>query len=157
MASEGECDACAALILGSALQVDEEECEGTRRVWTHDWLLRRPSHGSYFSLQREFRSEEQLFEKYLKLPVFDFILKRITPIVEKQETHLRQTISPGARLEATLLFLITGDYYSRLQHLTRIHQSTLGRFIPEICEAIYSELGNEYIKTPTTAGEYGAI
>ena len=99
-------------------------------------------------------SKESLGPKnsYLKLPVFDFILKRITPIVEKQETHLRQTISPGARLEATLLFLITGDYYSRLQHLTRIHESTLGRFIPEICEAIYTELGNEYLKTPTTAG-----
>ena len=73
-------------------------------------------------------SKESLGPKnsYLKLPVpvFDFILKRITPIVEKQETHLRQTISPGARLEATLLFLITGDYYSRLQHLTRIHEST---------------------------------
>ena len=103
-------------------------------------------------------SKESLGPKnsYLKLPVpvFDFILKRITPIVEKQETHLRQTISPGARLEATLLFLITGDYYSRLQHLTRIHETTLGRFIPEICEAIYTELGNEYLKTPTTAGEW---
>ena len=126
------------------------------RIWTHDWLLRRPSHGSYFSLQRELRSEEDLFEKYLKLPVpiFDFILKRITPIIKNHDTHLRETISPGARLEATLLFLITGDYYSRLQHLTRIHESTLGRFIPDICEAIYRELGNEYIKTPKTASEW---
>ena len=126
MASEAEGDACAALLVGAALLADEEECERRRRVWTHDWLLRRPSHGSYFSLQREFRSEEELFEKYLKLPVpvFDFILRRITPIIEKQETHLRQTISPGARLEATLLFLITGEHYSRLQHLTRIHEST---------------------------------
>ena len=63
------------------------------------------------------------------MPIFDYILERITPIIQKEETHLRETIPAGARLEATLLFLITGNYYSRLQNITRIRESTLGRFI----------------------------
>ena len=100
MATEEESDECAALILGAAL-FEEEEHGSQGRVWTHDWLLRCPFNGSYFSLQRELRSEEDFFEKYLRLPVpiLDFILKRITPMIEKEDTHLRQTIPPGPRLK----------------------------------------------------------
>ena len=40
--------------------------------------------------------------------------------------------------------------YSRLQYMTRIHECTLGKIIPEVCEAIYECLGKEYLKTPST-------
>ena len=39
--------------------------------------------------------------------IFYFILEKITPCISKQDTQLRECVSPGARLEATLLFLAT--------------------------------------------------
>ena len=59
--------ACASLIVGAAVVADEEE--KPTRIWSHDWLLRRPSHDSYFTLQKELRLEKDLFQHYLKVPV----------------------------------------------------------------------------------------
>ena len=78
-------------------------------------------------------------------PTFEFILSKVRPKIEKIDTDLREAIDAGARLEATLLYLITGDTYSRLQYMTRIHQSTLGKIIPEVCQAIYETLGKDYL------------
>ena len=66
--------------------------------------------------------------------------------VQKEETHLRTPISPGARLEATLLYLITGIPYSRLAFQTRISEQALGKIVPETCEAIYSCLKDQYLQ-----------
>ena len=90
----------------------------------------------------------------MSVPTFDYILNKIRPLIEKIETPMRETISAGARLEATLLYLITGDTYSRLQHLTRIHESTLGQFIPDVCEAIFKCLRDEFLLTPRTTEEW---
>ena len=64
------------------------------------------------------------FEKYLHipLPIYEFILERIKSKIEKKDTHFRVPIAAGARLEATLLFLVTGRSYSRLQYLNRIEK-----------------------------------
>ena len=147
--------ACAGLLVGGFL-VNGEPGRKRRCTWTEDWLLRRENYGSYYTLHREFRLQEKLFNKYLRIPIpiYDYILDKITPLIMKDDLHMRQTIPPGARFEATLLYLINGDYYSRLQHLTRIHETTLGRFIPEVCEAIYSALGREFIALPSTPEQW---
>ena len=110
-------------------------------------------------MYKELSTDEQLFQKYLHIPfpIYEFILERIKSKIEKQDTHFRVPITAGARLEATLLFLVTGHSFSRLQYLNRIEKSTLGKIIPEVCDAIYSVLGNEYIKTPTTKEEWQLI
>jgi len=59
---------------------------------------------------------------------------------------MRQSISAGQRLEATLIFLARGCSYSHLQFLTRISQQSLSAIIPETCDAIYLCLNDEYMK-----------
>ena len=91
---------------------------------------------------------ETNFQNYTRLPVnlFDSLLRKITQIIEKEDTILRDSISPGARLEATLLFLNSGCSYTSLQYSTRISKSALSSIIIETCEAIYTVLKDDYLK-----------
>ena len=57
---------------------------------------------------------------------------------------------PKIKLAATIRFLATGASYADLQHLFRVHKSTLSKIIPEVCEAIYSNLK----KTPIFEGKF---
>ena len=84
--------------------------------WTHEWLRQRNTLGSYATLQNELRFSEKSYHKYLSMPVpvFDMLLSRVTPHIEKQYTRLRECISAGAWLEATLLFLLPGMNYTKL-------------------------------------------
>ena len=152
MAAEGDTYACAAVVVGSYLQ----DSRPPRKIWTEDWLLKRDVLGSYATLQKELRLSSKLFNKYLRMPVetYEYILSKISPIIRKEQTNMRNPISPGARLEATLLFLLSGMSYSRLAYVTRIHETTLGKIIPEVCDAIYMAMREEFVKTPTTETEW---
>ena len=47
------------------------------------------------------------------MPVNSFcnLLTKIEPLISKNDIHLRETISPEARLEVTLRFLVVGESY----------------------------------------------
>ena len=89
-----------------------------------------------------------IFKKYLRIssPIFDILVEKWTPFIQKMDTNMRSAIPVGPRLEATLLFLIEGLPYSRLQYHTRISECALGRIIPVSCEAIFKIFGHEYLK-----------
>ncbi|KAK3883114.1 hypothetical protein Pcinc_012542 [Petrolisthes cinctipes] len=88
------------------------------------------------------------FENYTWMPVTAFheLLGNVKPYISKQDTHLRESVSPGARLEATLRFLASGGSYTSLQYSTRISKQSLSLIIPETCEAIYNVLKDDYLK-----------
>ena len=65
-------------------------------VWVKKWLLRRKERGSHG------------------------LLRKITPIIEKEDTILRDSITPGERLESTSLFSNSGCSFTSLQYSTRI-------------------------------------
>ena len=119
MEEESVVDACAAIIV--AYEDDHRATRKQRSTWTNDWLLKRNELGSYATLQRELRFSEKLYHKYLcmPVPVFDLLLSRVQPYIERQDTVFRKCIPPGARLEATLLFLLSGMNYTKLQMETR--------------------------------------
>lgn len=39
---------------------------------------------------------------------FNFLLKKVAPLIKKQDTHLRESIPPSERLSVTLRHLATG-------------------------------------------------
>ncbi|XP_031351783.1 putative nuclease HARBI1 [Photinus pyralis] len=90
-------------------------------------------------------------ETYLKL------LRLVTPLIKKSDTHLRPSISPHERLTSTLRFLATGRSYEDLKFSAVISPQALGQIIPETCDAIYSVLKNEYLKFPKTENDWKAI
>ena len=77
---------------------------------------------------------------------FFFLLEKTKPRIERQDTLLREAIPPGARLEATLVYLASGTSYRRLQYTTRISPASLSSIVPETCQAIYDALRDEFLQ-----------
>ncbi|MPC39258.1 hypothetical protein E2C01_032788 [Portunus trituberculatus] len=59
---------------------------------------------------------------------------------------MRESVSAGARLDATLLFLATGCSFTRLLYHARISRTSLSVIILETCQAIYDVLKDDYMK-----------
>ena len=59
---------------------------------------------------------------------------------------MRNPIPPNIKLAATLGFLSTGANCAELQHIFWIHQSTISKFITEVCEAFCTRLKDTYLK-----------
>ena len=85
------------------------------------------------------------------------ILERVSPIITKQDTNYRQSISAEQRLMVTLRYLATGSSMTQLHYDWCISVAALSAIIPETCEAIYNTLKGEYLKTPATQEEWEAI
>ena len=56
-------------------------------------------------------------------------------------------IPARVKLAAIIRFLSTGANYADLQHVFRIHKNTLSKFIPDVCEAIYTCLKEKYLSS----------
>ena len=82
----------------------------------------------------------------LKVEEFQYILYKIEPGISKADTNMRQAISAGAKLEATLRFLATGESYASLRFSTRISAPSLSTIIPMVCEEILHSLEDDYLK-----------
>ncbi|XP_031327434.1 uncharacterized protein LOC116171573 [Photinus pyralis] len=70
---------------------------------------------------------------------------------------MRQCVSARSRLELTLRFLATGESYRSLMYSSRIHESTISLFIPEVCEVIFNVLKDEFLMTPSTPESWQSI
>lgn len=73
------------------------------------------------------------------------LLRLVTPIIQKQDTNMREAITPHERLSATLRFLVSGSTYQNLRFQTVISTPSLSKIIPETCKAIIEVL-KDYIK-----------
>ena len=140
MSSDEETDVAAAIIVADHMD--------KRKVWTEEWLLKRYVLGSYASLFNDLRMNPKIFRKYLHLPIelFDLIVEKVKPSIERMDTAMRSAIPVGARVEATLLYLVEGIPCSRLQFSTRISESALGQIIPKTAAAIYAAFVDEFYK-----------
>ena len=69
--------------------------------------------GAYHCLMKELQSEDPAaLKNFLRMqqPQFDELLAKVTPIIEKRDTRMRESISPAERLAITLRFLASGMY-----------------------------------------------
>ena len=141
LSSDEEADFCGEIIRARSRQK-------TPKVWLEEWLKKRDTHGSYASIFEDVKMNDTYFLKYLHMPfeIYETILAGIEDKIEKKRTNMRPPIPAGARLLATLLYLIEGKTYSRLQWSTLIDQTTLGKIIPETCQAIFDRFNEEYFK-----------
>ena len=94
-------------------------------------------------LMNQFRLEdEDEYKRFLRMTPdkFNELIKLIETDIQKQNAHLHDAIPAKIKLAATLRFLATGSNYADLQHLFRVHKSTLSQFTPKVCEALYEKL-----------------
>lgn len=86
--------------------------------------------------------------------VFDVLLERVRPAIEKQDTVMRQAIPAKIRLMVTLTYLTSGANFHVMEDLYRIAHSTISKIVPEVCKAIWNSLSVDYVKCPTTPEEW---
>jgi len=88
-----------------------------RAYWVKYWLKpeRRLAVGHYHQLMEELRLDDQeSFYNFLRITplMFDELLERIIPFIEKRNTRFRQALEPGMKLAITPRHLATGDSHA---------------------------------------------
>ena len=88
------------------------------------------------------------YRNYLRMDddCFQHLLACVRPHIQKQDTVMREAISADQRLIATLRYLATGRSLQDLKFSTGISPQSLGKIIPETCEALIQTLKDEYLK-----------
>ncbi|XP_018367708.1 PREDICTED: uncharacterized protein LOC108757374, partial [Trachymyrmex cornetzi] len=120
---------------------EEETHRNNPRIWTHPYLLKRNRRGMHYNLFTELLFEDpDRFRRCLRMntALFENLLEKVTPIITKQDTHLRQRISPAERLSLTLRHLATG-------------------IIKEVCTAIIHVLREDYLRIPSCEDEWRVV
>lgn len=152
MSSKNEYAVCifaASYLLLEAIEEDEEPKKKRRNIWVKPWIEKRNVEGCFAKLLPELRNtESKQYSNFLRMCSndFDFLLDLVTPLIKKKDTQMRKSIPSGERLALTLRFLATGDSFKSLQYLFRIPQSTISVIIPDVLDAIYTVLKENYLK-----------
>ncbi|XP_058984567.1 putative nuclease HARBI1 isoform X1 [Musca domestica] len=132
-----------------------------RKVWSHDWLLQRDyGLGLASMVIDEMRLEDpDAFNDFARMtwPTFSELLEKVSPIITKQNTLMRESISSSARLLLTIRHLATGENYTQLAYGFRISKAAISIIVPETINALYWVLKDEFFKVPRTADEWKII
>lgn len=88
---------------------------------------------------------------------FQEILQLVTPIIQREDTVMRESISPAERLAVTLRFLATGESFTSLSFTFRISRQAISRIVIDTCQALYTVLKTDYMKVPSNEQEWLAI
>lgn len=139
----------AAYILESSSEDEDDVQKNRRTIWTKNWISRRQQERFYSKLLVELRTEEpDMYRNFLRMNAeqFDHLLTLEAPLIQKADTIMRRSISPGERLTLTLRYLATGENFRSLQYIFRIPATTISAIIPEVLDAIYEVLVGEMIQ-----------
>ena len=88
-----------------------EQSQRKKRLWTRPWILKREQFGAYHCLLEELKlSDRNGLKNFLRMDESSFneILDKVAPLIQKQDTQLRASISPAERLALTLRYLASG-------------------------------------------------
>ncbi|KAG1657412.1 Protein ALP1-like [Nymphon striatum] len=138
---------------------EESENGNERRWWVRPIFERREEQGAYHNLVREMRlnDNEYYFKFHRMSPTqFDEILSLVGPIIQKQDTHFRSSISAGERLSMTLRYLASGNSQASISFAYRCGRSTVSTIIRETNQAIWDALQGQYLRKPN-AEEWQSI
>lgn len=135
------------LLMGSELEA-EEESERRRKkpdCWVQNLFLDRDSCGYYIKLCN---MEARFFKRKMRMSKldFDFILKKVTPHIKKENTRMRAAIGPAERLAVTIRYLATGASMQVMSDVFRLSPTTVFRIVHETCPVIYATLKDEFLK-----------
>lgn len=130
-----------------------------RAFWTKDYLATRDSMPQTSILPEIRENDPDDFRNLLKMSDenFNYLLRKVTPLIQKQDTCMRKSISAEQRLVATLRFLATGRSLEDLKFSTAISPQALGVLIPETCHAIIQVLKGKYFRFPTSSEDWQII
>lgn len=116
-----------------------------RRHWVTPMLKSRAVYCGTHLLNDMFIGNTGQFQNFCRMsPVdFEFLLNLIEPIIRKQDTNYRESISPKERLAITLRFLATGDSFTSLMYLFKISKQSISTIVIEVCRALNEKLKHQ--------------
>lgn len=83
----------------------------SHKIWVRDWIKQRENHNLMNNLLEKLgREDEECYKNFFRMSAADFqyLLSKIKPAIEKQNTLMRNSIPAAERLALTLRFLATG-------------------------------------------------
>lgn len=139
------------LQFAAALLLEEMEPEerSRRKVWVRNFWFRGESNPYFEKLMEDLGKEGEDFYKrfaHITQRNFEEICEQVGALVKKQDTFMRKAISVGERVAVTLKYLACGDSTSTLSQLFRISPESIKNIIPDVCQAIYVTMKDEYLK-----------
>ncbi|XP_031354022.1 uncharacterized protein LOC116178613 isoform X2 [Photinus pyralis] len=137
----------------------EQKTKKSRRWWvTHIFKQRNRLGGTKLLRSMQLEEATGQFKNFVRMSAEDFelLLNEVGPIIAKQETKFRKSITPTERLALTLRFLATGDSYTSLQYLFKISKQAISCIIPEVCAALIEAL-KSYVQLPKTDNEWRRV
>ena len=90
------------------------------RVWVRGWIARRQEMGAFQRIVRELATEDpSLFMEYLRMDKdqFNHLVSLVSPLIKKEDTCMREAISPAKKVALTLRFLATGELFHSIAFL----------------------------------------
>ncbi|XP_041785629.1 uncharacterized protein LOC121600925 [Anopheles merus] len=124
----------ATLMLILIEEEDEElqQEENARHCWMTDLFLERESDWTRLFRAIDGEGPNNRLESFLRVnrEEFYYLLNRIGPKIERQDTTMRPSICPKQRLCIGLRFLASGDSYESLAFLFRVSSSSVSLILP---------------------------
>ncbi|XP_059222658.1 uncharacterized protein LOC131996767 [Stomoxys calcitrans] len=164
MCDDAAADAAALLIIYTCFDIEHKKQEKKKiekkrkRKWSEEWLLERKKHSHVATLKNMEMLTPRDYKNFLRMDVdtYEELLRWVTPAIKKEDTVMRDAITPNERLSATLRFLASGQSYEDLKFLTKISAQSLGGIILETSKAIIAAL-KPFIKMPRNSDEWKTI
>lgn len=137
-----------------------------RVAWVKPWVEERPRFGLYENLLLDVEvTDLPVFKNFTRFEpdLFNEILVRITPRIQRTRNNYRlpgsrgAELNPGLMLAVTMRYLATGTSYSDLQYGFRMCKSSISEVVREVCQAIQNEYWDETIQLPATPDEWLAV
>ena len=128
-----------------------------RRWWVKQWVQRREIHGYYHTLMQELELEDRgAFINFTRMTpeMFHYVLGRLEPYIQKQDTNWRCALPAGMKLAAALHYYAHGSSYKALIYGFRLPHNTLSIILRDVSEAIIEEFADEVMKTPDSPEEW---
>ena len=99
------------------------------------------------------------FKGYVRMGVdhFEELIYLLSPFLQKQDTNMREYLSPEERCCVTLRYLASGQSFRFLEYQFRISKKAISYIVYEVAFAITQALGKEHFKTPKTTEEWKKI
>ena len=97
--------------------------------------------------------------RYLRISPerFDHLLSLVGPLITKEDTNYRKSISSAERLALTIHFLATGESQISLSFSFLIRKSAVLKIIAETCDVLHRVLFPPFVKSPSSNNEWKAI
>ena len=84
---------------------------------------------------------------------FDKLCLQLRPCIEKQNTHLRKSISVEKQVAVVLYYLMDEGRYRKVANAFGISRSSVSSIVRKVCKVIAIELGPKFIRLPSNEEE----